>query len=62
MQDTLKARREQQDTESQAVPHGCYGGWHYLGHLIVDDDGEEVEVIERVRCSRCAISEHHERF
>jgi hypothetical protein len=60
MQDTLKARREQQDTEHQ--PHGCIGGWVYISHLIVEDDGEEVEVVEAIRCRRCALAEYHERF
>jgi hypothetical protein len=60
MQDTLKARREQQ--EHQNVPHGCISGWVYVGHLVVEDDGEEVEVVEAMRCNRCLINEHHERF
>jgi len=31
----------------------CYGGYHYLGHMEIGDDGEEVEVIEAVPCRRC---------
>jgi hypothetical protein len=44
------------------TPHACLGGFVYVGHLVVDEDGEEVEVIEQMRCRRCAISEHHSRF
>jgi hypothetical protein len=34
-------------------PHACYEGVVYIGHLIVGEDGEEVEVIEAVPCRRC---------
>jgi hypothetical protein len=34
--------------------HACYEGVVYIGHLVVGDDGEEVEVIEAVPCRRCA--------
>jgi hypothetical protein len=60
MQNTIQARSEQVD--ARYAPHGCYDGWAYIGHLVIDEDGEEVECIEAVRCHRCAISEHHERF
>jgi hypothetical protein len=33
-------------------PHGCYAGWVFLG--FEGEDGEEV--IEAVRCRRCAQS------
>ena len=36
-------------------PHACIEGVVYVGHL-VEEDGEEVEVIEAVRCRRCADS------
>ena len=35
-------------------PHACYEGVVYVGHLVVGEDGEEVEVIEAVPCGRCA--------
>jgi hypothetical protein len=35
---------------------GCYGGYHYIGHLVEGEDGEEVEVIEAVPCRRCSDS------
>jgi hypothetical protein len=35
-------------------PHACNDGVVYVGHLVVADDGEEVEVFEAVPCRRCA--------
>ncbi len=34
----------------------CYGGYHYIGHMVEGEDGEEVEVITAVLCRRCADS------
>jgi hypothetical protein len=34
-------------------PHACMDGIVFIGHL-VEEDGEEVEVIEAVPCQRCA--------
>ncbi len=34
----------------------CFGGFVYIGHL-VEEDGEEVEVIEAVPCRRCHAGE-----
>ncbi len=34
-------------------PHGCYDGLVFIGHL-VEEDGEEVEVIESFPCRKCA--------
>ena len=39
-------------------PHACIDGWVYLGRMVKSEhdlDGE-VEVIEAVRCRRCADS------
>ena len=36
-------------------PHACTDGVVYIGHLVVGDDGEEVEVVEAVPCRRCAV-------
>jgi hypothetical protein len=36
-------------------PHACYEGVVYIGRL-VEEDGEEVEVVEAVPCRRCADS------
>ena len=35
------------------APHGCYDGLVFIGHL-VEEDGEEVEVVESVPCRKCA--------
>jgi hypothetical protein len=34
-------------------PRGCYEGFVFIGHLVVDEDGEPQEVIERMPCRRC---------
>ncbi len=34
-------------------PHGCYDSLVFIGHL-VEEDGEEVEVVEAVPCRRCS--------
>ena len=44
---------EDQDLQDER-PHACNDGVVYIGHLIVGEDGEEVEVIEAVPCRRCA--------
>jgi hypothetical protein len=36
-------------------PCVCYEGLVFIGHL-VEEDGEEVEVVEVVPCGRCATS------
>ena len=33
-------------------PHACFEGVVYIGHL-VEQDGEEVEIVEGVPCRRC---------
>jgi hypothetical protein len=38
---------------SDETPHACYEGWVYLGFEGEDENGEHVEVIERVACRRC---------
>ncbi len=35
------------------TPHGCYSGPVFIGHMI-EEDGEEVEIVEAVPCRRCA--------
>jgi hypothetical protein len=37
-------------------PHACTDGVVFIGHLVVGDDGEEVEIIEAVPCRCCADS------
>jgi len=36
-------------------PCVCIEGWVFVGHVI-EEDGEEVEVVEAVPCRRCADS------
>jgi hypothetical protein len=40
-------------TRDDDTPHGCYDGLVFIGHL-VEEDGEEVEIVEAVPCRRCA--------
>jgi hypothetical protein len=40
-------------TPTDETPHACYEGWIYLGYEVEDENGEHVEVIERVPCRRC---------
>jgi hypothetical protein len=35
-------------------PHACEGSIVYIGHLVIGEDGAEVEVIEAAPCRRCA--------
>ena len=41
-------------------PHGCIDGWVYLGFEGEDENGEHVEIIERVPCRRC--EDEHQRW
>jgi hypothetical protein len=40
----------------RGVPCGCINGLVYIGHMVIGEDGEEVEVFEAVPCRRCADS------
>jgi hypothetical protein len=35
-------------------PHACMNGTVFIGHLVVGEDGEEVEVFEALPCRRCS--------
>jgi hypothetical protein len=37
----------------RGIPCSCYGGYHYIGHMVESEAGEEVEVFEAVACRRC---------
>jgi hypothetical protein len=50
----LSIRTDYPEVISDEAPHGCYEGFVYIGHIVEDESGEPVEVIERVRCRRCA--------
>jgi hypothetical protein len=43
---------------SEETPHACYEGWIYFGFEGEDEQGEHVEIIERVPCQRCNAGEH----
>jgi hypothetical protein len=34
-------------------PHFCFDGWVFLGYEGVDEDGELVEIFDRIPCRRC---------
>jgi hypothetical protein len=36
------------------APHGCIGGYVFIGHMVTDESGEEREIIESRPCRRCA--------
>ncbi len=36
------------------APHACVDGLVFIGHMVADGDGGEVEVFESVPCRRCA--------
>lgn len=40
----------------EETPHGCIAGVVYIGHVVIGEDGDEVEVITPVLCRRCADS------
>ena len=39
-------------------PHACIDGVVYIGHLVLGDDGEDIEVFDAVPCGRCAGDVH----
>ena len=41
------------DQDQDDHPHGCIAGVVYIGHMVIGEDGEEVEVFEAVSCRRC---------
>lgn len=51
--DTMKDSAPHAPPSTEETPHGCYEGLIFLGRLI-EEDGEETEVIEAVFCRRCA--------
>ena len=48
---TQDEHRDHDDQETR--PCFCYGVYHYIGHLVEGEDGDEVEVFEAVPCRRC---------
>ncbi len=45
--------RDPRPDDHRELSHGCINGVVYVGHLVVGEDSEEVEVFEAVPCRRC---------
>jgi len=56
MDDTRIPPHDDSD-DSEERPHGCYSGVIFIGHMVVDEDGEEVEIFSAYPCQRCAEQE-----
>jgi hypothetical protein len=54
----LRTSPEKVAPAPKETPHGCYDGWVSLGFEAEDEQGEHVEVIERVPCRRCRPENH----
>ena len=55
--DTQSIRAEPPEVLPEEAPHGCYEGFVYIGHIAEDEQGDPVEIIERVPCRRCHVSQ-----
>ncbi len=51
--DTKNSTATAPHPSTEERPCACYEGVVYIGHL-VEEDGEEVEVVEPVICRRCS--------
>ena len=49
-----EGRRGDHDPDLGDQGHGCYSGVVYMGRLVEDEHGDEIEVVEAVPCRRCA--------
>jgi hypothetical protein len=49
----LRKDYPESSTPAEETPHACLGGWVYLGFEGEDENGECVELVERVPCRRC---------
>ncbi len=49
--DTLDAHYS--GLERLDAPHGCIGGYVFVGHMVEGESGEEVEIEEAVPCREC---------
>jgi len=38
----------------RGIPHFCYDGWVFIGHVVLTPDGDEKVEHVPVRCRRCA--------
>ncbi len=55
--DTQSIRSNSPEVLPDEAPRGCYDGWVYFGFEGVVENGEPVEVIERVPCRKCHAAE-----
>ncbi len=51
--DTKNSTATAPHPSTEERPCACYDGLVFIGHL-VEEDGEEIEVVESVPCRRCA--------
>jgi hypothetical protein len=49
----LSIRIEFPEVLPDETPHGCYEGFVYIGHIVKHENGEPVEVMERVPYRMC---------
>ncbi len=52
--DTTNSTAPELHPSTDESPHACYEGLVFIGHLVTDEAGDEVEVFEAVPCRRCA--------
>ena len=38
-------------------PCSCLSGFHYIGHMIEDESGQEIEIYSAYRCGKCGEDE-----
>ncbi len=53
MANTESSAIAQHESREDERPHACWGGWVYLG-FETEEDGELVEITDKVRCIRCS--------
>ena len=56
MSSSSKSSATPHPSTEEEIPHGCYEGVVYIGHMVEGADGEEVEAFEAVPCRRCSDS------
>ncbi len=49
----MEQQRSLEEIRQESHPYSCLEGHVYLGIIRVNEDGEEKEVISRVKCRRC---------
>ena len=49
----MEQQRSLEEIRQESHPHSCLEGHAYLGIIRVNEDGEEEEVISKVKCRRC---------